>query len=290
MSGLSGFVSARYRKNRQSGQTFRKQPGVLAEREAVGHSGDEIRDPARPRGDVGGIEPLRPIGRHVLRRDKEASEQVAYHDLSLLHHADDAWVAVHIGPEEFLDGPVRARFAWCVTGSGHFLEDALALAARLPNVDLFVSSAGEEVLEIYKLHIDDLKQRFRVFRDKTASGVPVGMLYEDVYHTVVIAPASSNTVAKCAFGISDTLPTNMFAQAGKLGIAGIVFACDTEPVVVTKSPHDWVTLRPRRIELDNVERLRAIDFCRVAGSPAELEAQLEARLKELSLAWNTSSS
>jgi len=116
------------------------------------------------------------------------------------------------------------------------------------------------------------------------------MLYEDVYHTVVIAPASSNTVAKCAFGISDTLPTNMFAQAGKLGIAGIVFACDTEPVVVTKSPHDWVTLRPRRIELDNVERLRAIDFCRVAGSPAELEAQLEARLKELSLAWNTSSS
>ena len=34
----------------------------------------------------------------------------------------------------------------------------------------------------------------------------------------------------------------MFAQAGKLGIPGIVFACDTEPVVVTRSPHDWVTL------------------------------------------------
>ena len=71
------------------------------------------------------------------------------------------------------------------------------------------------------------------------------MLYDDVYHTVVIAPATSNTVAKCAFGISDSLPTNMFAQAGKLGIPGIVFACDTEPVVVTRSPHDWVTLRPQ---------------------------------------------
>ncbi len=34
----------------------------------------------------------------------------------------------------------------------------------------------------------------------------------------------------------------MFAQAGKLGIPGIVFACDTEPVVVTRSPHEWVTL------------------------------------------------
>jgi flavoprotein len=184
----------------------------------------------------------------------------------------------------------RSRFAWCITGSGHGLQECLALAARLPAVDLLLSAAGEEVLEIYKLHIKALKSRFRIFRDKTASGVPVGMLYDDVYHTVVVAPATSNTVAKCAFGFSDTLPTNMFAQSGKLGIPGIVFACDTEPVVVTKSPHDWVTLRPRRIELDNVERLRAIDHCQVVCSPAELEAALDARLRQLSLAWNTSSS
>ena len=177
-----------------------------------------------------------------------------------------------------------------MTGSGHFLDESIALAARLPAVDLFLSAAAEEVLPIYQIQIDALKARFRVFRDKTACGVPGGMLYDDIYHTVVVAPATSNTVAKCAFGISDSLPTNMFAQAGKLGIAGIVFACDTEPVVVTKSPHDWVTLRPRRIELDNVERLRGIDFCHVVRSPAELEAALDARLRELSLAWNTSSS
>lgn len=182
------------------------------------------------------------------------------------------------------------RFAWCITGSGHGLEECLALAARLPDCDLMLSAAGEEVLEIYKIPLDELKAGFRVFRDKTASGVPVGMLYDEVYHTVIVAPATSNTVAKCAFGISDSLPTNMFAQAGKLGIPGIVFACDTEPVVVTKSPHDWVTLRPRRIELDNVERLRDIDHCQVVCSAAELESALDARLKQLALAWNTSSS
>jgi dihydromethanopterin reductase (acceptor) len=188
----------------------------------------------------------------------------------------------------------RSRFAWCITGSGHFLEESIALATRLPQLDLFLSDAAEEVLPIYGLRVEDLRPRFgpgfRLVRDKTASAVPVGMLYDDIYHTVVIAPATSNTVAKCAFGISDTLPTNMFAQAGKLGIPGLVFACDTEPVVVTKSPHDWVTLRPRRIELDNVERLRAIDFCQVVRSPDELEAALDNRLHALSLAWNTSSS
>ena len=193
------------------------------------------------------------------------------------------------GDDEALpaDTAPRSRFAWCITGSGHFLTESLALAARLPSCDLFLSAAAEEVLSIYKLPLDELRQRFRIFRDKTASAVPVGMLYDDVYHTVVLAPATSNTVAKCAFGFSDTLPTNMFAQAGKLGIPGIVFACDTEPVVVTQSPHDWVTLRPRRIELDNVDRLRSIDFCHVVCSPAELEAALGARLTELSLAWTS---
>jgi dihydromethanopterin reductase (acceptor) len=186
--------------------------------------------------------------------------------------------------------PKRSRFAWCITGSGHFLDEALEIATRLPALDLFLSDAAEEVLPIYHLALDELRARFppgfKLVRDKTASAVPVGMLYEDIYHTVVIAPATSNTVAKCAFGISDSLPTNMFAQAGKLGIQSIVFACDTEPVVVTRSPHDWVTLRPRRIELENVERLRAIEFCEVVRSPSELEGALQKRLDALSLAWS----
>ncbi|WP_170130819.1 flavoprotein [Sphaerotilus hippei] len=188
------------------------------------------------------------------------------------------------------DTPARSRFAWCITGSGHFLDESLAIAARLPQVDLFLSAAAEEVLPIYQHTLEGLRPRFRLFRDKTASAVPVGTLYTDLYHTVLIAPATSNTVAKCALGLSDSLPTNMFAQAGKLGIPGIVFACDTEPVVLTRAPHAWVTLRPRRIELENVERLRAIEHCQVVRSPAELEQALDRRLHELALSWTTSSS
>lgn len=150
------------------------------------------------------------------------------------------------------------------------------------------------MLPFYGRHLGDLRPRFRVYRDKSASGVPVGMLYEDVYHTVVVAPATSNTVAKCALGLSDSLPTNMFAQAGKLGIPGIVFACDTKPFVVTTAPRtadrEFFTLRPRRIELENVERLRGIEHCEVVTNPAELQQALEARLSQLGLSWNTSSS
>lgn len=192
--------------------------------------------------------------------------------------------------DEGVGAAPRSRFAWCLTGSGHGLHECLALAERLPQVDLFLSAAAEEVLGIYEIPLERLKTRFRVLRDKTASAVPVGQLYTEVYHSVVIAPATSNTVAKCAYGFSDTLPTNMFAQAGKLGIPGIVYACDTEPVVVTRAPHDWVTLRPRRLELDNVERLRGVDHARVVASLAELETALTQRLQELALSWITSSS
>lgn len=186
-------------------------------------------------------------------------------------------------------GTPGGRFAWALTGSGHDLVESLAVARRLPQVDLFLSGAAEEILPMYGVPLDALREHFRIFRDKNSSAVPVGALYYEQYHTLVVAPATSNTVAKCALGISDTLPTNMFAQAGKLGIASFVYACDTEPVVVTRAPHDWVTLRPRRIEFDNVERLRAFENCQVLCSIAQLEAALDARLRELVLAWNPSS-
>ncbi|WP_250532277.1 flavoprotein [Caballeronia sp. ATUFL_F1_KS39] len=183
-----------------------------------------------------------------------------------------------------------ARFAWCVTGSGHMLEESIALARQLPGVDLFLSSAGEEVLPLYGWTVAKLREHFKVLRDNSASSVPIGMIYNGEYHTVVIAPATSNTVAKCAFGISDTLPTNLYAQAGKQCVPGIVFACDTAPSVITHAPHEWVEVRPRAIEFENVERLARFAHTTVARSLDDLKAALDQRLADLKLAWNTSSS
>ena len=42
-------------------------------------------------------------------------------------------------------------------------------------------------------------------------------------------------------------------------------------------------MRPRRIELVNVDRLREFEHCRVVASPAELEAALAERLQQLGL-------
>jgi dihydromethanopterin reductase (acceptor) len=60
--------------------------------------------------------------------------------------------------------------------------------------------------------------------------------------------------------------------------------------VITQSPHEWVEVRPRRIELEHVERLAQIEYTTVARSLDELKAALDQRLSILGLAWNTSSS
>ena len=173
------------------------------------------------------------------------------------------------------------RWGWALTGSGHFFKECLALVRELDNVDLFVSRAATEVLRMYKQDFN-LPRSVRVFRDTTASAAPVGAFYYGTYHTLVLAPATSNTVAKCVFGISDTLATNVFAQAGKCRVPSIVFACDTAPELETEAPKGMVKVYPRKIDLDNTARLKEFADVAVVESLAELSAEVARRRHDVS--------
>ena len=170
------------------------------------------------------------------------------------------------------------RFGWALTGSGHFFKESFALMRKLPNLDVFVSNAADEVLRMYKQDFD-LPEGTRIFKDKTASSVPVGNFYYGVYHTLIVAPTSSNTVAKFVYGISDNLATNVFAQAGKCRVPAIVFACDTAPEMETEAPKGMVKVYPRAIDLENTEKLKAFAETNVVETLLDLEAAVEERLE-----------
>jgi len=175
-------------------------------------------------------------------------------------------------------GPPQ-RLAWALTGSGHFSTECLELMRGLEQFDLFISRAAAEVVRMYKEEVRGLPAGTRIFKDTTASAAPVGLFYQGVYHTLVLAPATSNTVAKCVAGISDTLASNVFAQAGKCRIPAIVFACDTAPELDTQAPGGMVKVYPRRIDLENVERLKQFEATEVVQSMVELEHSVRRRLK-----------
>src|ERR1700746_4006650 len=174
---------------------------------------------------------------------------------------------------------ITPRWGWALTGSGHFFKECLAIIAGLENVDLFVSKAADEVVRMYRREFH-LPKSARIIRDTTASAAPVGAFYYGVYHTLVVAPATSNTVAKCVFGISDTLVTNVFAQAGKCRIPTIVFACDTAPELETEAPKGMVKVYPRHIDLENTARLNAFEKTEVVESLEGLELALARRKRE----------
>jgi flavoprotein len=180
-----------------------------------------------------------------------------------------------------MEKPDRPRLAWGLTGSGHYLRECLELASTLPDVDLFVTKAAEEVLHMYGHDLVGIRETHRVFRDNTASAAPVGLFYHGFYHTVVVAPATSNTVAKCIYGISDTLVSNIFAQAGKCRVPSIVFACDTAPQMQTEAPREWVTVYPRPVDLENTQRLKAFPLVDVVETFEDLQAALRSRLSAL---------
>jgi dihydromethanopterin reductase (acceptor) len=172
------------------------------------------------------------------------------------------------------------RWGWALTGSGHFFKECLRMAGQLGEIDLFVSKAASEVMRMYRQEFK-LPKTARVFRDTTASAAPVGLFYYGVYHTLIVAPATSNTVAKCVFGISDTLVTNVFAQAGKCRVPAIVFACDTAPELETEAPKGIVKVYPREIDLKNTERLKSFESTEVVESLEQLETALDRRRREL---------
>lgn len=172
----------------------------------------------------------------------------------------------------------KQKWAWVLTGSGHFFNETIDIINKLSDIDLFVSKAAEEVLVMYKKK-GNLPKNINIYKDNTASSVPVGQFYRGIYHTLVMAPTSSNTVAKCVYGISDNLATNVFAQSGKCKVPCIFFPCDTAPELKTFSPKGLVDVFPRKIDLENVEKLKEFEETNVVMSFSELEEQIQERKK-----------
>ncbi|WP_305907447.1 flavoprotein [Methylomarinum sp. Ch1-1] len=176
----------------------------------------------------------------------------------------------------------QPRLAWAVTGSGHYIEECIEFLLTLDHVDLYLSQAGEEVLKMYGIDLKDIKHKMPVYRDKAASAPPVGHFYTGYYHTFVMAPTTSNTIAKCVLGIADSLVTNLYSQAGKCRVPSIVYPCDIAPEMETTAPRGKkVMVYPRPIDLEATDKIRTFPYTNVVESVEELKIAVHQRLASL---------
>ena len=173
------------------------------------------------------------------------------------------------------------RIAWAITGAGHALEECVEILLRHENVDVFLSRAADEVVRSYELDTRLNTPRVRIYRDTRASSPLVGRLFSGIYRILVIAPATSNSIAKFVHGISDTLVTNLFAQAGKARIPILAYPTDLAPEIVSLGPRQVpVKVYPRPIDLENTRKLAQFAGVIVVKSHDELERRLSSDLAE----------
>ncbi|KAF3977592.1 MAG: flavoprotein [Methylococcales symbiont of Iophon sp. n. MRB-2018] len=175
----------------------------------------------------------------------------------------------------------RAKIAWAITGSGHYIEECLEFLLTLKNVDVYLSQAGEEVLKMYGVDLKNVHAIHSVYRDKAASAPPVGHFYKGYYHTFVMAPTTSNTIAKCVLGIADSLVTNLYSQAGKCQIPSIIYPCDIAPAMETTAPSGKVMVYPRKVDLEATDKIKTFEYTEVVESVDELIVSVKQRIKSL---------
>lgn len=178
---------------------------------------------------------------------------------------------------------MTVNFAWAITGAGDYMPDAVQVMKEIVTehdvkVLIFLSNAGLQVIKWYKL-MDDLKSISSTLRTEIDANTPfiAGTLQKGTYRFLVVMPASANTVAKIAYGIADTLITNSVAQAMKTSVPIYIYPVDQTPGSVTTvlPSGEKMELTTRKVDLENVERLRSMAGMTVLAHPSEIKTHLQ---------------
>ncbi len=174
----------------------------------------------------------------------------------------------------------KRKVAWGITGAGdkiaEFIEvmkDVQKEYANTVEIQVFLSKAADLVLKYYRLE-DDLNRNFAKVRVELNSNAPFLAAWMQMrkYEFMLIAPATSNTVAKIANGIGDTMLTNATVMSLKAFVPVYVAPTDyREGIVYTKLPNGKeMKLRVRKEEVKQVKKLERMEDVVVLEGPQKI--------------------
>jgi len=174
----------------------------------------------------------------------------------------------------------KKKVAWGITGAGDKIAEYIDAMKKIQKeyedtveIQVFLSKAADLVLKYYRLE-DDLKQNFSKVRIELNSNAPFLAAWMQMrkYEFLLIAPATSNTVAKIANGIGDTMLTNATIMSLKAFAPVYVAPTDyKEGTVYTKLPNGKeMKLRVRKEEVDQVKKIASMDGLSVVEGPQKI--------------------
>jgi archaeoflavoprotein AfpA len=179
------------------------------------------------------------------------------------------------------EGPSKKRkVAWGITGSGDRLAETIEVMKQIEKqydeaaeIQVFLSKAATTVLKYYRLE-NELKTNFKHIYAEVDSNTPflAGWLQQRKYEFMLIAPATSNTVAKIACQIADTMLTNAVSMGLKASAPIYIMPTDLEEgVTFTKLPKgETMKLQVRHEDAENVKKISKMEHLSVFAQPKEI--------------------
>ena len=174
----------------------------------------------------------------------------------------------------------KRRVAWGITGSGDRLAETIETMKQInkqyqteTRITIYLSKAGNQVVRFYGL-FKDLQENFDKIRVEVNSNIPTlaVQLQSGKIEFLLIAPATSNTVAKLAMGIADTLLCNSVVMALKAFVPVYILPCDyKEGATATQLPDgSEMKIRVRKEDVEHIKKLAAMDGVFVLENPKEI--------------------
>ncbi|XHH10143.1 MAG: archaeoflavoprotein AfpA [Candidatus Bathyarchaeia archaeon] len=184
----------------------------------------------------------------------------------------------------------KVKIAWGITGGGDKIAEIVKTMIEMKNqyadmaeLHVYVSKNAETMLRFYK-QFDLLKQEFSHFSVEMNPNAPflAAMLQSGKYDFFLVAPTTSNTVAKIVNGIGDTLITNSVIMS--LKAFGTVYVLPTdykEGVVPTLLPNGkTINIRVRKEEAEQTRKLEQMDGMHVLENPEKIREVFKERFNK----------
>src|SRR3989337_1884349 len=179
----------------------------------------------------------------------------------------------------------KRKVAWGITGAGDKIAEFIQVMKEIKNeyentveIQVFISKAAEIVLKYYGVE-NEVKQNFEKVTVEINSNSPflAAWMQTRKYEFLLIAPATSNTVAKLANGIGDTMLTNAAIMSLKAFVPVYITPTDyKEGIVYTKLPNGKdMKLRVRKEEAEQVRKLEGMEDIHVLKVPHTISGVFE---------------
>ncbi|MDI6723412.1 MAG: archaeoflavoprotein AfpA [Methanobacterium sp.] len=175
--------------------------------------------------------------------------------------------------------PKKKKVVWGITGSGDRIIETVKIMEEIRkeyedefDIRIYVSKAGDQVLKYYGL-FKELEVEFDRTWVEVNANAPflAGQIQLGQFEFMIIAPATSNTVAKISLRIADSLIPNAVVMGQKVGLPTYIMPSDLEEgKVITKLPDGRdLELTIRKEDVEHVKRLTKMDI-NILSTPEEI--------------------